>query len=457
MEIGYTVVVSEVYILENSTIYDKPVRMRTMLKFTFPTMILMIFSSLYTVADGIVVSNFVGSLGLSAINIVYPLLNVTMAVSLMLSTGSNAIIAKKLGEGKGEEANRFMTLVTLVTVAAVGILVTVMMLFAEPLYYLLGSDDELLPYCVEYGKIVVPGAVFMALQFLFQTYLVTADRPGLSMWLTVLGGVINIVLDIILVGPLNMGVTGAAIASVAGQFVSGIIPTVMFFSDKMLIHCQRPKWEGRQLLFAMGNGSSEMVSSMASAIITVIYNLQMMALVGEKGVAAISAVLYLDFIFVAIFIGFSSGIGPVISYNYGAEHHRNLQKLFRICMKVILFFSLVMFALSEIFNKTLAMVFASSDPVLAELMISGFRIFAVKFLFSGMIIMASGFFTSLNNGKISALISFLRTFALEMTALILLPKLLGLAGVWTALPISESIGFVISVGLLWKYRKVYHY
>ena len=457
MEIGYTVVVSEVYILENSTIYDKPVRMRTMLKFTFPTMVLMVFSSLYTVVDGIVVSNFVGSLGLSAINIVYPLLNVTMAVSLMLSTGSNAIIAKKLGEGKGEEANRFMTLVTLVTVAAVGILVTVMMLLAEPLYYLLGSDDELLPYCVEYGKIVVPGAVFMALQFLFQTYLVTADRPGLSMWLTVLGGVINIVLDIILVGPLNMGVTGAAIASVAGQFVSGIIPTVMFFSDKMLIHFQRPKWEGRQLLFAMGNGSSEMVSSMASAIITVIYNLQMMALVGEKGVAAISAVLYLDFIFVAIFIGFSSGIGPVISYNYGAEHHRNLQKLFRICMKVILFFSLVMFVLSEIFNRTLAMVFASSDPVLAELMISGFRIFAVKFLFSGMIIMASGFFTSLNNGKISALISFLRTFALEMTALILLPKLLGLAGVWAALPISESIGFVISVGLLWKYRKVYHY
>ena len=457
MEIGYTVVVSEVYILENSTIYDKPVRMRTMLKFTFPTMVLMVFSSLYTVADGIVVSNFVGSLGLSAINIVYPLLNVTMAVSLMLSTGSNAIIAKKLGEGKPEEANRFMTLVILVTVAAVGILVTVMMLLAEPLYYLLGSDDELLPYCMEYGKIVVPGAVFMALQFLFQTYLVTADRPGLSMWLTVLGGVINIVLDIILVGPLNMGVTGAAIASVAGQFVSGIIPTVMFFSDKMLIHFQRPKWEGRQLLFAMGNGSSEMVSSMASAIITVIYNLQMMALVGEKGVAAISAVLYLDFIFVAIFIGFSSGIGPVISYNYGAEHHRNLQKLFRICMKVILFFSLVMFVLSEIFNRTLAMVFASSDPVLAELMISGFRIFAVKFLFSGMIIMTSGFFTSLNNGKISALISFLRTFALEMSALILLPKLLGLTGVWAALPISESIGFVISVGLLWKYRKVYHY
>ena len=192
--------------MEQKTIYDKPVRMRTMLKFTFPTMILMVFSSLYTVADGIVVSNFVGSLGLSAINIVYPLLNVTMAVSLMLSTGSNAIIARKLGEGKPEEANRFMSLVTLVTVLAVGVLVTLMMFFAEPLYYLLGSDDQLLPYCQEYGRIVVPGAVFMALQFVFQTFLVTADRPKLAMWLTVGGGVLNIVLDIILVGPLNMGV-----------------------------------------------------------------------------------------------------------------------------------------------------------------------------------------------------------------------------------------------------------
>ncbi len=443
--------------LDQTTIYDKPVRMRTMLKFTFPTMILMVFTSLYTVADGIVVSNFVGSLGLSAINIVYPLLNVSMAVSLMLSTGSNAVIAKKLGEGKPEEANRFMSLVTLITVAAVGVLVTVMMLFAEPLYYLLGSDDELLPYCMEYGKIVVPGSIFMGLQFVFQTYLVTADRPTLSMVLTIAGGVINIVLDILLVGPLQMGVAGAAIASVTGQAVGAIIPLFLFFNEKMLIHFQRPKWEGRELVHSMGNGASEMVGNLASAVITVIYNLQMMAIVGEKGVAAISAILYLDFIFVAIFIGFSSGIAPVISYNYGAENHRNLHKLFVISMKVIGFFAVVMFGLSELFNKGLAMVFASDDPVLAELMIDGFRIFAVKILFSGFIIMASGFFTSLNNGKLSAFISILRTFVLEITALIFLPKLLGLTGVWLALPVSESIGAVIAVGLLWKYRKVYHY
>lgn len=443
--------------MEQTTIYDKPVRMRTMLAFTFPTMILMVFTSLYTVADGIVVSNFVGSLGLSAINIVYPLLNVTMAVSLMLSTGSNAVIAKKLGEGKREEANRFMSLVTLVTIAAVGVLVTVVMLFAEPLYYLLGSDDELLPYCMEYGKIVVPGAVFMSLQFVFQTYLVTADRPHLALGLTVTGGVINIVLDILLVGPLQMGVAGAAIASVVGQAVATVIPAVMFFNEKMLIHFQKPKWAGIELLYAMGNGSSEMVSNLASAITTVLFNLQMMSLVGEKGVAAISAVLYLDFIFVSIFIGFSSGIGPVISYNYGAKNHGNLQKLFRISMKVIGFFSVLMFALSEIFNEVLVMVFASDDPVLAELMIDGFRIFALKFLFSGFILMASSFFTALNNGKISALISFLRTFVLEMSALIVLPMVLGLTGVWAALPVSESIGAAVAVALLWKYKKVYHY
>ena len=443
--------------MEQNTIYDKPVRMRTMLKFTFPTMVLMVFSSLYTVADGIVVSNFVGSLGLSAINIVYPLLNVTMAISLMLSTGSNAVIAKKLGEGKPEEANRFMTLVTLVTVGAVGTLVTVMMFFAEPLYYLLGSDDELLPYCVEYGRIVVPGSVFMALQFVFQTFLVTADRPRLAMWLTVGGGVMNIVLDILLVGPLQMGLTGAAIASVTGQAVAGIIPAVMFFDKKMLLHFRKPEWKGRELLYAMGNGSSEMVSSMASAITTVLFNLQMMALVGEKGVAAISAILYLDFIFVAIFIGFTSGIAPVISYNYGAGNHRNLKKLFAICVKVVVVFSAAMFLMSEVFNRQLAMVFASADPVLADLMMTGFRIFALKFLFSGFIIMASSFFTALNNGKISALISFLRTIVLEISALVLLPKVWGLTGVWAAVPAAELISIVVAAGLLWKYKEVYHY
>lgn len=443
--------------LDNLTIYDKPVRMKTMLRFTFPTMILTVFSSLYTVVDGIVISNYVGSLGLSAINIVYPLINVTMAVSMMLATGSNAIIAKKLGEGKNEEANRFLTLVTLVTIVVVGAIVSTMMFFSEELYYLLGSDEELLPYCIEYGAYVVPGSAFLALQYLFETYLVTADRPKLAMWLTLCGGVINIVLDIVLVGPMQMGVAGAAVASVLGQAFAGIVPIFLFFNKKMLLHFQKPKWEGRSLLHSLGNGSSEMVSSMASAVITTLYNLQMMAIVGEKGVAAISAILYLDYIFVAITLGFASGIAPVVSYNYGAANHDNLKKLFRICMKVTGAFAALMFMLSEIFNKSLAMIFASDDPILADLMISGFKIYAIKILFSGFIIMGSSFFTALNNGKLSAFISMLRTFVLEISALIILPKLFGLTGVWIALPISESLGAAVALLLLWKYRKVYHY
>jgi len=443
--------------LDNSTIYDKPVRMRTMLSFTMPTVILMIFSSLYTVADGIVVSNFVGSLGLSAINIVYPLMNLTMAISLMFATGSNAIIAKKLGEGKPQEANAFMTLVTLVTMGIVTLIIAAVMAFDEELYCLLGSDEELLPYCMEYGRIVIPGTFFMSLQFLFQTYLVTADRPNLSLALTIAGGLINIVLDIILVGPLQMGVAGAAIASVAGQFVASILPLFLFFNKKTLIHFTRPVWNGRQLLLSMGNGSSEMVTNLASAVTTVLFNLQMMALVGEKGVAAISAILYLDFIFVAAFLGFVSGIAPVISYNYGAGNRPNLHKLFVISLKVVGGLSLVMFVLSEVFNRQLAMVFASQDPVLADLMTAGFRIFAAKFLFTGFSIFASGFFTALNNGKISAFVSLLRTFVLQVLALIGLPVILGIDGIWIALPLCEFAALGISAVLLVRGKKTYGY
>ena len=443
--------------MDNLSIYDKPVRMRTMLSFTMPTVILMIFSSLYTVADGIVVSNFVGSLGLSAINIVYPLMNLTMAISLMFATGSNAIIAKKLGEGKPQEANAFMTLVTLVTMGIVTLIIAAVMAFDEQLYCLLGSDEELLPYCIEYGRIVIPGTFFMSLQFLFQTYLVTADRPKLSLALTILGGVINIVLDIILVGPLQMGVAGAAIASVTGQFVAGILPLFLFFNKKTLINITRPVWNGRQLLLSMGNGSSEMVINLASAVTTVLFNLQMMALVGEKGVAAISAILYLDFIFVAAFLGFVSGIAPVISYNYGAGNRRNLHKLFVISLKVVGGLSLVMFVLSEVFNRQLAMVFASQDPVLADLMTAGFRIFAAKFLFTGFSIFASGFFTALNNGKISAFISLMRTFVLQVLALIGLPVILGIDGIWIALPLCEFAALGISAVLLVRGKKTYGY
>ena len=443
--------------MSDTLIYSKEINIRNMLLFTVPTMVRMIFVSMYSIVDGIVVSNFVGSLGLSAINIVYPVLNVCMAIAFMLAAGSSAIIGKKLGEGRKHEANSFMSLTVLLNLAAIIALAVVFLCFDEQIYMMLGSDEKMLPYCVEYGTIMVLGGPFWAMQVLFQSYLVTADRPHLGLGLSICAGLLNIVLDIILVGPLEMGMAGAALASVAGMVIAGTVPLLVFFNKNSVIHFEKPRWNGAEVLKSIGNGSSEMVSNLASAVTTTLFNLQMMALIGEKGVAAISAILYLQFIFVAIFFGFASGIAPVISYNYGAENRDNIKKLFFISVKIVAAFSVVMFVVAEALNRTLGLIFASQDPVLLELMVYGFRIIAISVLFSGTSIFASGFFTALNNGKISALISMLRTFVLEAGALLIMPELMGIDGVWWALPFAEITAALIAIWMMIRYRKVYGY
>lgn len=443
--------------MDGNLIYNKEITMKTMLLFTVPTMVRMIFISMYSIVDGIVVSNFVGSLGLSAINIVYPVLNICMALAFMLAAGSNAIIGKKLGEGKNDEANSFMTLTVIINVVTIIVLAGLFLIWDEQIYILLGADQELLPYCVEYGTIVVMAGPIWVMQVLFQSYLVTADKPSMGLWLSVGAGITNIVLDLLFVGVLDMSMTGAALASVAGMFIGGLVPLKVFFNKKSLIHFGKPVWRGKEFLKAMGNGSSEMVSNLASAITTTLFNLQMMAFVGEKGVAAISAILYLQFIFTAMFFGFTSGIAPVVSYNYGAKNSDNIKKTFNIAMKIIIIFSVVMFVLAEILNKGLVWIFASKDPVLSDLMAYGFKIVALSILPTGVNVFASGFFTALNNGKVSALISMLRTFVLEAGALILLPKLLGLDGVWWAMPAAEFGALAIAVTMLLRYKKQYGY
>lgn len=443
--------------MSDTLIYSREINIKNMLVFTVPTMVRMIFVSMYSIVDGIVVSNYVGSLGLSAINIVYPVLNVCMALAFMMAAGSSAIIGKKLGEGRTHEANRFMSLSVILTVSGIIALAVIFLQFDEQIYMMLGSDEGMLPYCIEYGTIMVAGGPFWALQVIFQSYLVTADRPRLGLGLSICAGLLNIVLDILLVGVLGWGMQGAAIASVAGMIIAGTVPLTIFFSKKSVIYFERPEWNGNEVLKSLGNGSSEMVSNLASAITTTLFNLQMMELIGEKGVAAISAILYLQFIFVAIFFGFTSGIAPVISYNYGAENKDNIKKLFNISAKIVAAFSLSMFIIAEVLNRPLSMIFASQDPILLELMVYGFRIIAISVLFSGITIFSSGFFTALNNGKISAVISMLRTFVLEVGALLLLPVFMGIDGVWWALPIAEILAALVAVYMLMKYRKVYGY
>lgn len=443
--------------MKDQHIYSRQINMRNMLIFTIPTMVRMIFVSMYSVADGIVVSNFVGSMGLSAINIVYPVLNICMALAFMLSSGSNAVIGKKLGEGKPHEACSFMSLTVIINVAATIILIGLFLIWDEDIYMMLGADTELLPYCVEYGTVIVMGGPVWVMQILFQSYLVTADRPGMGLWLSVAAGTANIVLDILLVGILGMGMAGAAAASVAGMFIGGLIPFTVFCNKKSLLHFEKPKWEAMEFLHAMGNGSSEMVSNLACAVTTTLFNLQMMALAGEKGVAAISAILYLQFIFTAVFFGFTSGISPVISYNFGAGMRENIKKLFTVSVKIIGVLSLIMFALAQLSDGICAWIFASHDDILAELMVYGFRIIAISIPFTGINIFASGYFTALNNGRISALISMLRTFFLETGALILLPYMMGIDGVWWALPAAEIIASAVAIAMLIRYRKVYGY
>lgn len=443
--------------MKNEHIYARKINMHNMLIFTIPTMVRMIFVSMYSVADGIVVSNYVGSLGLSAINIVYPVLNICMALAFMLSSGSNAIIGKKLGEGKPHEACSFMSLTVIINVAATVILIGFFLMWDEDIYMMLGADSELLPYCVEYGTVIITGGPVWVMQILFQSYLVTADRPRMGLWLSIFSGSANIILDILLVGVFDMGIAGAAAASVAGMFIGGLVPLAVFFNKNSLLHFERPVWRGREFAEAMGNGSSEMVSNLACAVTTTLFNLQMMAFAGEKGVAAISAILYLQFIFTAVFFGFTSGIAPVISYNYGAGARENIKKLFKVSIKIITTLSVAMFLMAQASDSLFAWIFASRDDILSDLMTYGFRIIAVSILFTGINIFASGYFTALNNGRVSALISILRTFVLEAGALILLPYVMGLDGVWWALPAAEAAAAVVAIAMLIKYRKRYGY
>ena len=443
--------------MTNTLIYNKDINIKNVLIFTIPTMIRMIFISMYSIVDGIVVANYVGSVGLSAINIVYPVLNVCMALSFMLGTGSNAIIGKKLGEGKREDACSFMTLTVLVNIVVIVILTAIFLLFDEKIYMLLGSDEMLLPYCVEYGTIVVLGGPVWVMQVLFQGYLVTTDKPRMGMALSIGAGVLNIVLDILLVGYFDMGLTGAAIASVSGMVVGGLIPLTVFFNKKNLLHFAKPVWRGKEFLKAMGNGSSEMVTNLSSAVTTALFNVQMMAIVGEKGVAAISAILYLQFIFVAVFFGFVSGIAPVISYNYGAKNTDNIKKSFSISIKILTALSIAMVALALVTDDFCVWVFASKDITLSELMLPGFRIIAISVLFTGINVFASGFFTALNNGRVSATISLLRTFFFEVGALVILPEIFGIYGVWWAMPVAEILAIIIAVFMLVKYREEYGY
>ena len=429
------------------SIYSQPIKPLKMLRFVTPTVMMMIFMSLYTVVDGIVVANCVGDVALSAINVVYPLSQIVIAVSLMFATGANAIIAKKMGEGKQEEANSFLSTTVIVATVFSMILSIGFTVFDEPLFLAFGSNQEMLPYCVEYGKVMLPYGVVITWQILNQSFLVTANKPHIVLIFSILSGVTNIVLDILFMAVLDWGIIGAGLGTILGMAV-GSIPLVLFFNKKQTLHFGKPDFNFREVWFSMTNGSSEAISNIATAVTTALFNIQMLKFAGQKGVAAISAILYIHFIFNSFSFGFTSGISPVISFHYGAGNKEKLRQLFSFCMKTMIVSSIAMLAISEAFASPLISIFSAGDAELEAIALHGFRIFAVNYLFSGLTIFASGLFTALNNGKISAIISINRTFIFECSAMLILPLLIGLNGVWIALPVAEFMALALSIFLV---------
>lgn len=412
---------------------------------------------MYTIVDGIFISRFVGTTALSAINIVYPLINIIMGIGIMLGTGGSAIIGKLLGEGKEDHARAAFTLITLFA-AAVGLALSALCFaFMTPLSLFLGADSILLPYCVDYGRIMMAFYTASVLQVLFQTLFVTAGKPALGLGLNLLSGIANIIFDYVFIVLCNMGIAGAAWGTVVGFLIGGVPPLIYFAKPQTVLYFAKPQWDGSVVLNAILNGSSEMVNSCATAVTTFLFNISMMRLAGEDGIAAITIILYAQFLFSAAYLGFANGVAPVISFNYGNRNTMQLKRLFRMCLLVILLSSVACLGFSYIMAVPAIAIFTPQDSNTFAIARNGYRIFMWNFLFAGLNIFASSFFTALSNGKVSAAISFLRTFVFVVGSILILPHFLDINGIWLSIPVAEVCTMVIALFFFFAYRKVYHY
>ena len=431
---------------------------KKLMAFVFPSIMMMVFTSIYGVVDGFFVSNYVGKTPFAALNLIYPFIQIISAIGFMMGAGGSAIIGKTLGEGDNPRASRYFSLVVIATAVSGTFFSAVGIPFLHPISLLLGADEGMLEYCVLYGRILLIGMVPLMLQCLFQSLLVTAAKPQLGFAVTVAAGVTNMFLDWLLVGVLEYGLAGAAWATVMSELVGGIIPLVYFLlPNGSLLRLGKTRFEPGVLLKVCTNGSSELVSNISASVVGILYNLQLMKYAGEDGVAAYGVIMYVSFIFAAIFFGYSMGVAPVISYHYGAKNTKELQSLFRKSITVMSFFGVLMTLFAEITALPLSKLFVGYNQYLTDMTCRGLMIFSSAFLIAGINIFGSAFFTALNNGAVSALISFLRTLVLQAATVMVIPLIWELDGVWFAAVAAEVLSFVVTVAFLVKYRKKYHY
>ena len=431
---------------------------KKLIRFVMPSIIMMIFTSIYGVVDGLFISNFVGSTAFAAINLVMPFPMVLGGVGFMVGTGGTALVAKTLGEGKKELANRYFTMMvyfTLILGIGLGVLGII---FIRPVSYLLGADEEMIEYCVVYGAIVIGFTVAFMLQNLFQNFLVVAEKPKLGLAATVAAGVTNMVLDALFIAVFRWGVVGAALATGISQLVGGVLPLIYFIRpNSSLLRLVPTGLEAKPLIRAVTNGSSELMSNISSSLVSVVYNLQLLAYFGKNGVSAYGVIMYVQFIFIAIYIGYIIGAAPIVGYNYGANNREELQNVFKKSVILMSSAGVVLTAMALLLAPLLSQVFVGYDRELCDLTTRAFRLFAPTFLLAGLNIFSSGFFTALNNGLVSAIISFLRTLVFQLLAVLLFPGIIGGDSIWWSVAFSEVAAFIISLIFLVANNKKYGY
>ena len=429
----------------------------SLLRFALPTMVMMIFMSLYSIVDGIFISRLLGTNALSAANIVYPVISIVFAVGIMLSTGGSALIAKKLGEGKDREAREDFSFLTLVSFLFGIAILLIGNIFIEPIVRALGSTDALLPYCVDYLSVSLLLAPAAMLQMMFQTFFVTAGKPLIGLMLTISGGVANMILDYLFMGPFNMGISGAALATGIGELIPAVIGLFYFLFTRHSLYLTKPVVRFQVLKESCFNGSSEMVTNLSTAVVTYLFNITMLKFLGEPGVAAITIVLYGQFLFNALYMGFSMGVAPVISYNHGSQNLPLLKRIFKICIGFISISSILITIMALVSSPVIVEIFTPIGSATYHIAKTGFFLFSINYIFAGINIYSSSMFTAFSDGKVSALISFVRTFVLIVLNILLLPYLIGVNGVWLAVPAAEFMTLFLSVYLFYKKRDVYHY
>ena len=431
---------------------------RRMIRFTFPSIIMMIFTSIYGMVDGYFVSNYVGAVPFASLNLVMPFIMVLSAVGFMFGTGGTALVSMTLGMQNRKKANEIFSLLTYILVVCGIVLGVIGAVVAPYMARLLGATDEMIPYSVLYIRVNMIGIPFFMIQNYFQSFLITAEKPKLGLVVTVMAGCTNMVLDFLFVGVFRWGLGGAAAATIISQAVGGLIPMIYFFlPNGSLLRLGKTHMDGNAVWKTCTNGASEFLSACASSIIGMLYNLQLMKYFGADGVAAYGVIMYVNFIFVGIYFGYTMGIAPVVGYHYGAQNTKELQGLFRNTIQMLLITSIALTVLSESTALPLVRIFIGYDAGLTRLTVYAFRIYSIAFLFRGFNIFGSGFFTALNNGKVSAFLSVLRSLVLQLTAIYLLPALFGADGLWSVVIMTDGICLIITVLMLMKYRKVYHY